>query len=96
MTPRQRQCLLFIQHKIADTGIAPTFQEISDHFGFSGRSPAFNLVARLIEQGFLSCEKGLSRSIRVLKPAPMRELWLAFDNETKTLRNRRPALEAAG
>lgn len=53
MTPHELRALDFIRDRIATTGSAPTYQEISTHLGWSARSGAHRVVDALIRQGAL-------------------------------------------
>ena len=65
LTERQREVLRFIESKI-DQGIPPTQAEIQDHFGFESRNASTRHLEVLEGKGYISRERGKSRSIRVL------------------------------
>jgi len=68
LTKRQRQVLDFIQDKQRDSGTAPTFQEIADHFGFKSPNAVSTHVQLLRKKGVLAHADGRPRSLRVLSP----------------------------
>src|SRR5229473_2908887 len=68
LTRRQWQILDYIQKTQRDTGTAPTFQEIADHFGFRSTNAVTEHVRLLRQKGALASEPGLARSLRVISP----------------------------
>jgi len=69
LTARQRDVLGFVAQRIAATGVAPTLQEISDHFGFSSTASAQKHVNLLRKKGFLRREKHQKRGLVVCDPS---------------------------
>jgi SOS-response transcriptional repressor LexA len=71
LTRRQLETMEFIRAFRMEKGIAPTFQEIADHFGISKIS-AFERIETLERKGWLRRKKG----IRNLEPidSPARKL----------------------
>jgi len=67
LTERQRDVLDFIRRTIAVSGVAPTLQEIADHFGFASTASAQKHVGLLQKKGFLSRQKHQKRGL-VLPP----------------------------
>ena len=65
LTDRQREVFDFVRAYIHARRLAPTFQEIADHFGFTLRT-AMQYLDVLQKKGFLSREAGKPRTI-VLK-----------------------------
>lgn len=63
LTERQRDVLQFIEDRIADDGVAPTLQEISDAFGFRSTASAQKHVAHLERKGFLERRKHQKRGL---------------------------------
>ena len=62
LTDRQREVFDFIREHIHERRLAPTFQEIADHFGFTLRT-AMQYLDVLQKKGFLSRETGKPRTI---------------------------------
>jgi repressor LexA len=63
LTERQRDVLQFIEHRVARDGVAPTLQEIADHFGFRSTASAQKHVAHLERKGFLERRKHQKRGL---------------------------------
>jgi repressor LexA len=68
LTRRQQQILDYIQKTQHDTGSAPTFQEIADHFGFRSTNAVTEHVRLLRQKGVLASEPGQARALRVISP----------------------------
>ena len=59
-TQRMQDCLRFIEHSMAETGISPTMQEICAGVGLSGKSKAYaSALVRCLE------ERGAIRRVRM-------------------------------
>jgi repressor LexA len=67
-TVRQRQILLFIGQRQRQEGVAPSFQEIADHFGFRSLTTVADHLRLLRRKGLLEAEPGRARSLRVVSP----------------------------
>jgi len=65
LTGRQRDVLNFIEDRITSDGVAPTLQEISNHFGFSSTASAQKHVNLLVKKGFLDRDKHQKRGLTV-------------------------------
>ncbi|HHQ48898.1 MAG TPA: transcriptional repressor LexA [Acidobacteria bacterium] len=53
LTERQHQVLDLVRRSVAERGVAPTLQEIADHFGFSSTASAQKHVNELVRKGWL-------------------------------------------
>ena len=65
-TRRQQQILDFIQRRQAEGGVAPSFQEIADQFGFRSLTSVADHIRLLRRKGALAGEPGRARSLRVV------------------------------
>ena len=65
--PTQRQWEIFnFLRKIQNRqGVAPTYREIADHFGFKSPKAAMDHVRALEKKGYLRCHGGRSRGIEL-------------------------------
>jgi repressor LexA len=68
LTKRQRQIVDFIQDRQQNIGLAPSYQEIADHFGFASLTTVADHLRLIRRKGFLSSEPGQARSLRVPSP----------------------------
>lgn len=73
LTERQRDVLGFVRRTIQATGIAPTLQEISAHFGFSSTASAQKHVNHLVQKGLLIRDRHQKRGLTLVEDRPMRD-----------------------
>lgn len=71
MTPRQLQLLDFIRVRL-ENGVNPSYAEIAQGLGFANRSSAHQIVARLIEAGYLRRGPGHARSLELVERKDLR------------------------
>lgn len=69
-TARQGEYLSFIFRYTQRFGVAPSFEEIGDHFGTTPPS-VNNMIKTLCARGLLSRLPGVARSLRVLVPGSL-------------------------
>lgn len=67
-TARQGEYLRFIHRYTEKFGVAPSFEDIGNHFGTTPPS-VNNMIKTLCARGLLSKLPGVARSLRVLVPA---------------------------
>jgi len=67
LTPRQRECWLFIVEYIDAHGVSPTYQQIGEALGGRGLTTVFGHVHQLEAKGFLQVTWGAPRGIQVLR-----------------------------
>ncbi len=67
-TARQGEYLRFIHRYTEKFGVAPSFEDIGNHFGTTPPS-VNNMIKTLYARGLLSRVPGVARSMRVLVPA---------------------------
>jgi repressor LexA len=72
LTPKQADCLRFIERYQAEHGHSPSFTDIIDAAGLASKSSATRLLAGLEERGFIRRRAGKTRSLEVLHAAPPR------------------------
>ena len=68
LTRRQRQIVDFITRQRDATGVAPTFKEIADQFGFRSVTTVADHLRLIRQKGALASEPGQARSLRVISP----------------------------
>jgi len=66
LTPKQAKILEFLQDFRREARTAPTYREISNHFGFRSTKAAADHVHALERKGYVRCHSGRSRGIEVL------------------------------
>jgi repressor LexA len=67
-TRKQQQILDFLQSWQQTHGTMPTWQEISDHFGFRSPNSVTGHLRLMRKKGMLASEPGKARSLRVISP----------------------------
>lgn len=68
LTRRQRQIVEFVERHVQRTGVAPTFKEIADQFGFRSLTTVADHLRLIRQKGALASGPGRARSLRVLSP----------------------------
>lgn len=53
MTPHEKKLLEFVQQRITETGIAPTYREMAEALGFRSKSGVHMRIDSLVRQGHL-------------------------------------------
>ena len=75
LTRKQHDLLRFIQERLEETGVAPSFDEMKEALGLKSKSGVHRLVTALEERGFLRRLPHRARALEVLRLPP--ELALA-------------------
>jgi len=70
LTQRQTQILDFLQNFKNQEGVAPTYREISGHFGFKSTKAASDHVRALERKGYVRLHGNRSRSIEIVSSEP--------------------------
>jgi repressor LexA len=68
LTRKQQQILDFIQGRQRTEGVAPTYQEIAERFGFRSPNSVTTHVRLLRKKGCLESGSGKARTLRVTSP----------------------------
>jgi repressor LexA len=68
LTPKQAQILAFLRDFKQLEGIAPTYREISKHFGFRSTKAASDHIVALQNKGYIRRHENRARSIEVVVP----------------------------
>ena len=67
LTAKQHELLRFIQRKLEETGISPSFEEMKDALDLKSKSGVHRLISALEERGFLRRLPNRARALEVLK-----------------------------
>ena len=67
LTAKQRELLVFIQRKLEDSGISPSFEEMKDALDLKSKSGVHRLISALEERGFIRRLPNRARALEVLK-----------------------------
>jgi repressor LexA len=67
LTAKQHELLLYIQRKLEETGISPSFEEMKDALDLKSKSGVHRLISALEERGFLRRLPNRARALEVLR-----------------------------
>src|SRR5213595_3749041 len=78
LTAKQRELLLFIDERLKETGISPSFEEMKEALDLKSKSGVHRLISALEERHFIRRLPNRARALEVLrmperserKPAP--------------------------
>ncbi len=71
LTRKQHELICFIEDRLAETGISPSFEEMKDALGLKSKSGVHRLISALEERGFLRRLPNRARALEVAR-APER------------------------
>ena len=87
LTAKQHELLLFIQRKLEESGISPSFEEMKEALDLKSKSGVHRLISALEERGFIRRLPNRARALEVLRQpedvAPARAVANANDTVTK-------------
>ena len=67
LTAKQHELLLFIQRKLEETGISPSFEEMKEALDLKSKSGVHRLISALEERGFFRRLPNRARALEVLR-----------------------------
>jgi repressor LexA len=67
LTRKQHELLMFINRRLAETGVSPSFEEMKDALGLRSKSGIHRLITGLEERGFLKRLAHRARALEVVK-----------------------------
>ena len=67
LTKKQHELLTFINHRLAATGVAPSFDEMKDALNLRSKSGIHRLISGLEERGFIRRLPHRARALEVIK-----------------------------
>jgi len=67
LTAKQHELLRFIQHRLEETGISPSFEEMKEALDLKSKSGVHRLISALEERGFLRRLPNRARALEVLR-----------------------------
>ena len=67
LTAKQHELLRFIQRKLEETGISPSFEEMKDALDLKSKSGVHRLISALEERGFIRRLPNRARALEVLR-----------------------------
>lgn len=67
LTAKQHELIKFIQERLEDTGISPSFEEMKEALDLKSKSGVHRLISALEERGFIRRLPNRARALEVLK-----------------------------
>ena len=67
LTSKQRDLLLFINDRLGETGVAPSFEEMKEALGLKSKSGIHRLITALEERGFIRRLAHRARALEVMR-----------------------------
>jgi repressor LexA len=67
LTRKQHELICFINDRLVDTGVSPSFEEMKDALDLKSKSGVHRLISALEERGFLRRLPNRARALEVLK-----------------------------
>jgi repressor LexA len=67
LTAKQRELLLFIDNRLKESGISPSFDEMRDALDLKSKSGVHRLISALEERGFIRRLPNRARALEVVK-----------------------------
>ena len=72
LTKKQHELLLFLQERISQSGVTPSFEEMKNKLGLKSKSGIHRLISALEDRGFIKKLPFKARAIEVLKSSNTR------------------------
>ena len=67
LTRKQHELLLYINRRLADSGVSPSFEEMKEALGLKSKSGIHRLISGLEERGFIRRLPHRARALEVIK-----------------------------
>ena len=96
LTAKQHELIRFIQQRLEETGVSPSFEEMKEALDLKSKSGVHRLISALEERGFIRRLPNRARALEVIRqpedatPAPRPALRLAADNTPPAVAPRMP------
>ena len=72
LTAKQRELLMFIQQRLGESGISPSFDEMREALDLKSKSGVHRLISALEERGFIRRLPNRARALEVVKMPEVR------------------------
>ena len=73
LTRKQHELLLYIDARLSETGISPSFEEMKEALDLKSKSGVHRLISALVERGFIRRLPNRARALEVLKVPEARQ-----------------------
>ena len=67
LTAKQHELIRFIQQRLEDTGISPSFEEMKEALDLKSKSGVHRLISALVERGFIRRLPNRARALEVVR-----------------------------
>ena len=67
LTAKQHELIRFIQQRLEETGISPSFEEMKDALDLKSKSGVHRLISALEERGFIRRLPNRARALEIVK-----------------------------
>lgn len=85
LTRKQHELICFINDRLAETGVSPSFEEMKEALDLKSKSGVHRLISALEERGFLKRLPNRARALEVLKMPERTELKQAPAASTRRI-----------
>jgi repressor LexA len=68
LTRKQYELLVFINRRLSDGGVSPSFEEMKEALGLKSKSGIHRLISGLEERGFIRRLPHRARALEVVRP----------------------------
>ena len=82
LTKKQHELLVFLEEKIAQSGVTPSFEEMKNKVGLKSKSGIHRLISALEDRGFIKKLPYKARAIEILKSANKKSKSLNQKDDT--------------
>lgn len=72
LTEKQAMCLKFIKERIAEQGVAPSFEEMKEHMGLRSKSGVHRIITALEARGHIRRLNHQARAIALVRDGSAR------------------------
>ena len=72
LTRKQHELLLYIDRRLSETGVSPSFEEMKEALDLKSKSGVHRLISALEERGFIRRLANRARALEVLKMPEMK------------------------
>ena len=94
LTKKQRELFLYLEERISESGVTPSFEEMMKKVGLKSKSGIHRLISGLEERGFIKKLPFKARAIEILKSSNTKQKSL--DNKIAKINNHIVALPIVG
>src|SRR3954468_18504571 len=67
LTRKQSELLTYIQTRLGESGVSPSFEEMKDALSLKSKSGIHRLISALEERGFIQCRAHRARALEVMR-----------------------------